>query len=116
TIDHVVPRSRGGTHSWDNCVAACRTCNSKKADRLIEELGWTLQVTPRAPRAANGLLVLAVEPLPAWEPWLGQRAAWPRESRAECGRVARWVSASRALSVGESRAARGPGSAARPTP
>jgi 5-methylcytosine-specific restriction endonuclease McrA len=75
TIDHVVPRSRGGTHSWDNCVAACRTCNSKKADRLIEELGWTLQVTPRAPRAANGLLVLAVEPLPSWEPWLGQRAA-----------------------------------------
>src|SRR5829696_5730823 len=33
TIDHVVPRSRGGPHSWDNCVAACRACNSRKADR-----------------------------------------------------------------------------------
>ena len=76
TIDHVVPRSRGGTHSWDNCVAACRLCNSRKADRLIEELGWTLAVAPRAPdRAAGGILVLAVEPLPSWEPWLGERAA-----------------------------------------
>lgn len=76
TIDHVVPRSRGGTHTWDNCVAACRLCNSKKADRLIEELGWTLAAPPRAPdRAAGGILVLAVEPLPSWEPWLGDRAA-----------------------------------------
>jgi 5-methylcytosine-specific restriction endonuclease McrA len=76
TIDHVVPRSRGGAHTWDNCVAACRTCNSRKADRLIEELGWKLTVAPRAPdRAAGGILVLAVEPLPSWEPWLGERAA-----------------------------------------
>jgi 5-methylcytosine-specific restriction endonuclease McrA len=80
TIDHVVPRSRGGTHTWDsrggthtwdNCVAACRVCNSRKADRLLEELGWMLPRSPRAPsRAAGGVLVLAVEPLPAWEPWL----------------------------------------------
>jgi 5-methylcytosine-specific restriction endonuclease McrA len=76
TIDHVVPRSRGGAHAWDNCVAACRNCNSRKADRLIEELGWVLAVAPRAPdRAAGGILVLAVEPLPSWEPWLGERAA-----------------------------------------
>jgi 5-methylcytosine-specific restriction endonuclease McrA len=71
TIDHVVPRSRGGTHTWENCVAACRLCNSRKADRLLAELGWNLQFVPRAPdRTAGGILVLAVEPLPAWEPWL----------------------------------------------
>ncbi len=76
TIDHVVPRSRGGAHSWDNCVAACKACNSKKADRLLEELGWSLAVVPRPPhRAAGGILVLAVEPLPAWEPWLSTAAA-----------------------------------------
>ncbi|GAA1239164.1 HNH endonuclease [Pseudonocardia alaniniphila] len=75
TIDHVVPRSRGGTHSWENCVAACRTCNSRKADRMLAELGWSLEFVPRAPdRAAGGILVLAVEPLPAWEPWLGVAA------------------------------------------
>jgi 5-methylcytosine-specific restriction endonuclease McrA len=71
TIDHVVPRSRGGTHSWENCVAACRTCNTRKADRLVEELGWNLKVVPRPPnRTTAGILVLAVEPHPAWEPWL----------------------------------------------
>ncbi len=76
TIDHVVPRSRGGSHSWDNCVAACRACNSRKADKLIEELGWALPFVPKPPdRAAGGILVLAVEPLPAWEPWLGTTAA-----------------------------------------
>jgi 5-methylcytosine-specific restriction endonuclease McrA len=76
TIDHVVPRSRGGAHTWDNCVAACRLCNSRKADRLIEEIGWSLAFVPRPPdRAAGGILVLAVEPLPAWEPWLGASAA-----------------------------------------
>jgi 5-methylcytosine-specific restriction endonuclease McrA len=71
TIDHVVPRSRGGGHTWENCVAACRLCNSRKADRLLGELGWTLDRPPRPPsRSAGGVLVLAIEPLPAWEPWL----------------------------------------------
>jgi 5-methylcytosine-specific restriction endonuclease McrA len=75
TIDHVVPRSRGGAHDWDNCVAACRSCNSRKADRLLTELGWELAVPPRPPhRAAGGVMVLAVEPLPAWEPWLAAAA------------------------------------------
>lgn len=75
TIDHVVPRSRGGTHTWENCVAACRACNSRKADRLLEELGWSLGFAPRPPhRAAGGVLVLAVEPHPTWEPWLGVAA------------------------------------------
>src|SRR3954447_18118726 len=75
TIDHVVPRSRGGGHTWENCVAACRVCNSKKADRLLGELGWSLERPPRPPsRTAGGVLVLAVEPLPAWEPWLAAAA------------------------------------------
>jgi 5-methylcytosine-specific restriction endonuclease McrA len=71
TIDHVVPRSRGGTHSWENCVAACRVCNSRKADRLVEELGWTLRVKPAPPlRTAGGAIAYPPEPHPAWEPWL----------------------------------------------
>jgi 5-methylcytosine-specific restriction endonuclease McrA len=75
TIDHVVPRSRGGAHSWENCVAACKACNSKKADKLLEELGWELSAAPKPPnRAAGGVLVLAVEPHPAWEPWLSTAA------------------------------------------
>ena len=53
TIDHVVPRSRGGGHTWENCVAACRLCNSKKADRLLGELGWTLDARRARPAAAR---------------------------------------------------------------
>lgn len=71
TIDHVIPRSRGGMHSWENCVAACRACNSRKADRLLTELGWTLRIPPGPPRRANGgSLALSVEPHPTWEQWL----------------------------------------------
>lgn len=71
TIDHVVPRSRGGAHTWENCVAACRACNSRKADRMLSELGWVMQVSPGPPRRGQGgVLVLTVEPHPTWQPWL----------------------------------------------
>src|SRR5258708_2691071 len=49
TIDHVVPRSRGGAHVWENCVASCTNCNHRKADRLIEQLARTLPWDPPAP-------------------------------------------------------------------
>jgi 5-methylcytosine-specific restriction endonuclease McrA len=50
-IDHVVPRSRGGKTSWENCVLAHREVNSRKADRLPEEVGLRLRKPPAAPRA-----------------------------------------------------------------
>lgn len=74
TIDHVVPRSRGGRHSWENCVAACRPCNSRKADRLLSELGWVLRATPAPPRRGRGVWLLTIEPHPTWEPWLAAAA------------------------------------------
>lgn len=43
SVDHVIPRSRGGQHAWDNVVAACRRCNHVKADRHLLELGWRLR-------------------------------------------------------------------------
>lgn len=49
SIDHVVPRSRGGNSTWENCVLSCVRCNSKKADRLVDEVGMHLLVRPRAP-------------------------------------------------------------------
>ena len=50
-IDHVVPRSRGGKTSWDNCVLAHREVNSRKADRLPHEAGLRLHKRPAIPRA-----------------------------------------------------------------
>ncbi len=69
TVDHVVPRSRGGEHIWQNVVAACRGCNGHKADRTLDELGWTLGVTPRVPSGWAWLLV-GVTAAPDWQPWL----------------------------------------------
>lgn len=51
TVDHVVPRSRGGTLTWDNAVAACLRCNHRKANRTPSEAGMTLLITPAMPPA-----------------------------------------------------------------
>jgi 5-methylcytosine-specific restriction endonuclease McrA len=47
TLDHVVPRSRGGHTDWDNLVACCHSCNNLKGDRLPEEAGLKLKRPPR---------------------------------------------------------------------
>ncbi|OGU14457.1 MAG: HNH endonuclease [Ignavibacteria bacterium GWB2_35_12] len=49
TIDHIIPKSRGGSDSWDNLVSACKSCNNKKADRTPEESGLHLIKRPRRP-------------------------------------------------------------------
>lgn len=49
TRDHVVPVSRGGENSWENCVTACRRCNARKADRTPEEAGMRLLHPPTEP-------------------------------------------------------------------
>ncbi len=49
TIDHIIPRSRGGTSSWLNCVAACPECNAIKADRTPEQAGMHLRRRPTRP-------------------------------------------------------------------
>jgi 5-methylcytosine-specific restriction endonuclease McrA len=49
TIDHVLPRSRGGKNSWKNTVAACFGCNSKKDDKTPAEAGMKLLRKPFTP-------------------------------------------------------------------
>jgi len=49
SIDHVQPRSRGGEHTWDNVVAACRPCNVRKRDRLLADSGMRLKHAPVVP-------------------------------------------------------------------
>jgi len=51
TIDHVIPRHRGGSHSWENLVTACAVCNRKKGGRTPEEASLTLRLRPYEPRA-----------------------------------------------------------------
>lgn len=49
TLDHVIPRSKGGKHSWDNVVIACERCNSRKGDRTPLQAGMLLRSQPKAP-------------------------------------------------------------------
>ncbi|HWG72830.1 MAG TPA: HNH endonuclease [Acidimicrobiales bacterium] len=74
-IDHVVPKSKGGPHAWDNVVAACRPCNTRKRDRLLEESGMKLRRQPVAPRERAWMLVASGSVRPDWEPYLGSAVA-----------------------------------------
>ena len=71
SLDHVVPRSRGGEHAWDNVVSACGRCNHVKADRGLSELGWRLRRVPLAPTGAARRIVGARRLDPRWRPFLG---------------------------------------------
>lgn len=70
-LDHVLPRSRGGAHTWENVVACCRTCNLRKGNRTPPEAGMALYKAPRAPRRHGWVLVnLGAPPHPSWQPYL----------------------------------------------
>jgi len=49
TIDHVVPRMDGGLSTYENCVAACTSCNRKKGHKTLHEMNWSLSFKPKAP-------------------------------------------------------------------
>ena len=51
TLDHIVPRHRGGSHSWDNLVAACKNCNHRKGGKTLEETHFRLVRSPFEPRS-----------------------------------------------------------------
>jgi len=61
TVDHVLPRSRGGRTSWENCVAACKRCNHRKGDRTPEEAGMRLARKPGRPHFTRVAFVLMSE-------------------------------------------------------
>ena len=71
SIDHVVPRSRGGEHVWENVVAACRRCNTNKRDRLLHETTMRLPHHPEAPRHLSWVMVAFGEVPDAWQQYLG---------------------------------------------
>lgn len=67
-VDHVMPRSKGGEHVWENVVAACRRCNSRKENRLVHESGLRLRRQPFVPKDGLRLSLGRLEP--EWEPYL----------------------------------------------
>jgi len=70
-IDHVVPRSRGGEHTWENVVACCRPCNVRKGDRYLSEIvGMSLKVAPSAPAAMSWVSMSVPNVPPEWGTYL----------------------------------------------
>jgi len=70
TIDHVLPRSRGGADSWENLVACCLRCNNIKGDRTPQEMGWELRWAPKPPRGVQWTVRGTDRADPMWEPYL----------------------------------------------
>ncbi len=80
TLDHVVPRFRGGAHSWENLVSACRGCNHRKAGRTPREARMTLRTEPRRPSVTSASLFgQYLESQPGWAPFISgaERALLP---------------------------------------
>jgi 5-methylcytosine-specific restriction endonuclease McrA len=69
TIDHIFPRSKGGTHTWDNIVLACRACNYKKGSKTLEQLGWKLLKQPHEP-VQKAWIILAISSRKEWKEYL----------------------------------------------
>lgn len=57
TNDHIIPRSRGGKHSWMNCVTSCKRCNNRKDDKLLSECGMELLYVPYMPTREEAMIL-----------------------------------------------------------
>jgi 5-methylcytosine-specific restriction endonuclease McrA len=75
TLDHVVPRSRGGDSVWENVVTSCAPCNLRKGNRTLEESGLHLHTKPKAPAPVLFIRLAAPKIPNGWEPYLGDLAA-----------------------------------------
>ena len=72
SIDHIVPKSRGGLHVWENVAAACRRCNLDKRDRTPDEAWMKLAKSPHTPREMAWVTVAVGSVPEAWRPYLAQ--------------------------------------------
>lgn len=77
SIDHVIPRARGGDTSWENCVLACVHCNRRKGSKLVHEAGMRLLTKPRAPQWSPIFEVAGSEQREAWRRFVAEKH-WSR--------------------------------------
>ncbi len=75
TLDHVIPRSRGGGTSWENVVTSCFPCNTRKGAHLPAEIGMVPRARPRTPSLAEFLVTSPTEIPDGWRPYLEPIAA-----------------------------------------
>lgn len=70
TIDHIIPKERGGKDTWENLVTSCKRCNAMKGNRTPKEAGMKLLRKPRKPSYFHILFSEDNIPDPAWKPFL----------------------------------------------
>ena len=70
TVDHVIPRSKGGASSWDNIVTCCAPCNRRKGDRLPHQVNMNPSRKPKAPSPTIFIHVATPSIPPVWEQYL----------------------------------------------
>ena len=70
TIDHILSRKKGGGDSWENLVAACMPCNTKKGNKLLAEVNMKLLTTPRKPTMILHLQKYVRQFQSSWRPYL----------------------------------------------
>lgn len=73
TLDHVIPRSKGGRSTWDNLVTACKNCNSRKGDNTPEEANMPLARQPFKPSFIMFLRDFSGPVEEEWKPYLGKK-------------------------------------------
>ena len=73
TVDHVIPRSRGGQSDWENIVASCAPCNRKKGNRLPREISMHPARRPKPPGPTVFIRIASPRVPLAWEPYLATR-------------------------------------------
>ncbi|MEQ8907528.1 HNH endonuclease [Ekhidna sp.] len=73
TIDHVVPRSKGGKSTWTNLVTACKNCNSRKSDFTLDKVGMKLQKAPVKPNYLTFLRLNNGAYRDDWTPFLNPK-------------------------------------------
>jgi len=77
TLDHIVPRHRGGGHTWDNLVTACKACNHRKGGKTPDEARMPLRLSPAEPKATS--LYLFGQYLDSNQEWEKFIPGWERE-------------------------------------
>jgi 5-methylcytosine-specific restriction endonuclease McrA len=70
TVDHILPRSRGGYTTWENVVAACQRCNGRKGNRTPEEANMWLQSAPSQPRYVALAMIESSDARQAWRKYI----------------------------------------------
>lgn len=75
TMDHVIPRSKGGDTSWENVVACCASCNRRKGDRSVAQSGMKLRTHPRVPHATIFIHVASPTIPQSWLPYVPATAS-----------------------------------------